>query len=154
MQGSVTLLSFAGYPRSGQTRASRQGRADPPRWCSPVQKAYLRLLQAPSFRLLAHKVMRPESGEVAFAGPPALVVRDRVILVAARCRIAAAGEPTGALADVDHVPQRRGRLVSLGLALMEALADREWPDRDGQAGMARQAGNPRQLAPGHRMAGL
>jgi hypothetical protein len=81
-----------------------------------------------------------QAGKVAFAGPPALVVRDRVILVAARCRIAAAGEPTGALADVDHVPQRRGRLVTLGLALMEALADREWPDRDGQRPVIRRPG--------------
>jgi hypothetical protein len=46
-----------------------------------------------------------KAGEIALAGPPALVVRDRVILIAARRRIAASREATGALADVDEVPQ-------------------------------------------------
>jgi hypothetical protein len=98
----------------------------------PDQDSWLGLVKPPALDLFGLVMPSAQTGKIALAGPPALVVRDRVILVAACRRIAAAGEPTGALADVDHVPQRRGRLVTLGLALMEALADREWPDSDGQ----------------------
>ena len=78
----------------------------------PDQDSWLGLVKPPALGLFSLVMPSAQAGEVAFAGPPVLVVRDRVILVAARCRIAAAGEPTGALADVDHVPQRRGRLAS------------------------------------------
>jgi hypothetical protein len=97
-------------------------------WEPPDQDSWLGLVKPPSLGLFGLVMPSAQAGEVALARPSTPAVRDRVILVAARRGIAAAGEPAGAMADVDRVPQRRGWLVTLGFALMEALADREWPD--------------------------
>src|SRR5215470_8159653 len=71
----------------------------------PDQDSRLGLVKPPALGLLCLVMPSAQTGKVALAGPSSLVVRDRVILVAARSRIAAAGEPAGALANVDKVPQ-------------------------------------------------
>jgi hypothetical protein len=71
----------------------------------PDQDSRLGLVKPPALGLFSLVMPSAQAGEVAFAGPPALAVRDRVILVAARRRIAASRESTSALADVDEVPQ-------------------------------------------------
>jgi hypothetical protein len=50
--------------------------------------------------------------EVTFAGLPALMVRDGVIVVAADGGSPAAGVAAPGAADLDDVPELRGRLVS------------------------------------------
>jgi len=71
----------------------------------PEQDSWLGLVKPPALSLFCLVMPSAQAGKIAFAGPSTLVVRDRVILVAARRRIAAPGEATTAVADVDEVPQ-------------------------------------------------
>ena len=71
----------------------------------PDQDSRLGLVKPPALGLLCLVMPSAQAGKVALTGSSALAVRDRVILVATRRRIAAAGEPAGALANVDKVPQ-------------------------------------------------
>jgi hypothetical protein len=71
----------------------------------PDQDSWLGLVKPPALGLFSLVMPSAQTGEVAFAGSAALAVRDRMILVAARRRIAASREATSALADVDEVPQ-------------------------------------------------
>ena len=98
----------------------------------PDQDSRLGLVKPPALGLFGLVMPSAQTGEVALAGPSSLFVRDRVILVAAGRRIAAPGESTGALADVDQVSQRSGWPVAVGFPLMEAFANRERPNGNGQ----------------------
>ena len=80
---------------------------------APDQDSWLGLVKPPALGLFGLVMTSAQTCEIALAGPAALAVRDGVILVAARRRTAAAGEPTGALANVDHMPQGRGWPVTL-----------------------------------------
>jgi hypothetical protein len=71
----------------------------------PEQDSWLGLVKPPALGLFRLVMPPAQAGKIAFAGPSALVVRDRVVLVAARRRTAAPGEATVAVADVDDVPQ-------------------------------------------------
>jgi hypothetical protein len=71
----------------------------------PEQNSWLGLVKPPALGLFRLVMPSAQASEIAFTGPSALVVRDRVILVAARRRIAASGKATGAVADVDEMPQ-------------------------------------------------
>src|SRR5215467_10648727 len=106
----------------------------------PDQDSRLRLVKPPALGLLCLVMPSAQAGKVALAGPSALGVRDRVILVAARSRIAAAWEPAGALANVDRMPQGRGWPVTLGLAFMKALASCEGLNGYGQSPLIRWSG--------------
>ena len=90
----------------------------------PDEESWFGLVQPPALGLFGLVMPSAQTGEITLAGPSALVVRDRVVLVAACRRTTAAGEPTGALTDVDQVPQRRSWPIPRGLALVKALAGR------------------------------
>jgi hypothetical protein len=70
--------------------------------------------ECPAGGLLEVMVVAANRAEVTLAGPPAEVVRDRMIEVAGRGGTAAAGAAAGCLADLDEVPQRPGWLVTPG----------------------------------------
>ena len=77
----------------------------PPVGKPPEQNSWLGLVKPPALGLFCLMMPPAKTGKVAFTGSSALVVRDRVILIAARRRITASGEAAGAVADIDDVPQ-------------------------------------------------
>ena len=69
----------------------------------PYQNAGLRLVELPALSLFCPVMAATQAGQVAFAGAAALVVRDRVVLVALGGWPAAARETACAVAHVDDV---------------------------------------------------
>jgi hypothetical protein len=69
----------------------------------PDQNAGLGLVELPALSLFRPVMAAAKAGEVAFAGSAALVIRDRMVLVALDGRPAAARETARAVAHVDDV---------------------------------------------------
>ena len=79
---------------------------------------------------------------VAGAGPPALVVREGVLEVAAAGVPGAGGEGALAVPDLDQVPQRVAGLVAARLVPVVAAGDRDRAEFDGEFPAAGQGEYP------------
>ena len=87
-----------------------------------MEDAWFWLGEPPAGSLLDLVVPAARGPEVAFAGPAALRVGERVVAVALGRGTAAAGEHAGPVADLDQVPQRLWRHVSGCFPLVGAVA--------------------------------
>src|SRR6185312_14291952 len=117
----------------------------PPAGRGPDQRAGFGLAELPAAGLLGLVMTAAQRVQVALTGPPALAERDRVIVIAAHGRAAAAGEPATRAADLDDVPQRVRGLVAGRLAPVLAGPGLDRRDRHGR--------EPPGAVPGARRAG-
>src|SRR5215469_1762997 len=69
----------------------------------PDQNAWLGLVELPPLGLFCSVMAAAKAGEVAFAGSAALVIRDRMVLIALGGWPSAARKTAGAVAHVDDV---------------------------------------------------
>jgi hypothetical protein len=96
----------------------------------PDKDARPRVLQMPARRLLGLVVLAAQRREIALAGQSTAMEWRGVVKVGLTRGPSAAGEGANLLPDPDQVPQRRGRPVSRGLALVSALGGLEPLHRD------------------------
>ncbi len=100
----------------------------PPRGCGPVQQAGGRLFEPPAPRLFDLMMQAAQWRKVALAGQTALIIWDRMILIALPRWPPTSREHTRFVAYFDQVPQRGRRLIAAALPAMLTCTRRERAD--------------------------
>ena len=97
----------------------------------PCHVAGLGLGECPAGGLLEVMVVPADGTKIAFTGPPAEVVGDRMIQIAGGGGAAAAGPRTGRLPYFDDVAEGLGGLVAAGFPGVGAVPGLQWGDLHG-----------------------
>src|ERR1700761_792887 len=120
------------YPRR-QALAVGSGDVVAPGGGGPAHDAGLGLSEAPAFGLFTSMVVTAQRGQVAFAGPAALVVGHGVVQVAAGGGTLAAGGGAGWVAGLDEVLEPAAGLIAGFLVPVVAAVPGQGGDGQRQA---------------------